>query len=321
MRSPQRILILGGSGFVGRSLLEQLVRRNGGGSGVLRVPSRRPARAAHLRHLPTVELVAADVNQPQAWPRLLQGVDAVVNLVAILHGSVAAFERAHVTLPEQLVSACRAAGVRRVVHVSALGVGPGAPSNYLRSKTSGEAVLNASGLDVTILRPSVIFGANDRFLNLFADLQTLAPFVPLAGAAARFQPVWVEDVAAAIVHALDNPQTIGQTMECAGPDVLTLADLVRAAGVWSGHPRPVWSIPGWMGQAQAALMQCLPGEPLMSLDNLRSMQVPNVATGTLPGLAAWGIQPTSCAMVMGPWLGQRGRPGALDAARARSRRA
>jgi uncharacterized protein YbjT (DUF2867 family) len=316
----QRILILGGSGFVGRSVLERLVRRNAGGGGVLRVPSRRPYRASHLRHLPTVELVRSDVNNPTELPRLLQGMDAVINLVAILHGDARSFHQAHVEIPRQLAAACHAAGVRRVLHVSALGVAEQAPSEYLRSKAAGEALLKAAGLDVTVLRPSVIFGAHDRFLNLFATLQRFVPVVPLAGATAQFQPVWVDDVAAALVHALDDDSTIGKTYECAGPQRMTLEQLVRYAGVWSGCARPVLPLPSPVARLQAAFMQLLPGEPLLSQDNLRSMQVPNVASGTLPGLRELGVQPSSLAEVMQPHLAQQAGFSRLDVARSRARR-
>ena len=124
--------------------------------------------------------------------------------------------------------------MKRVIHVSALGAASDGPSRYQRSKGRGEAALKAAALDLTILRPSVIFGERDRFLNLFAQLQSVLPVLPLAGADARFQPVWVEDVARAIVAAIDDPSTIGMTIECCGPRVYTLADLVRAAGRWSG---------------------------------------------------------------------------------------
>lgn len=246
-----QILILGGTGFVGRSLCEQLVERLGAGSAQIVVPSRQPARAKHLQPLPTVRVVQADVHDEAQLGALVRGCDAVINLVAVLHGSDAAFERAHVELPRKLVRACAAQRVRRVVHVSALGVGDAAPSRYLRSKTAGEAVLVAGGLALTLLRPSVIYGEHDRFLNLFARLQAVFPVLPLAGAQARFQPVWVQDVAAAIVASLDAPESIGQTLECAGPEVFTLRQLVQAAGRWSGHERPVFGLPDALGRLQA----------------------------------------------------------------------
>jgi uncharacterized protein YbjT (DUF2867 family) len=298
------ILILGGSGFVGRSVCDKLVERSGGAGGQIVVPSRRPARAKHLQLLPTLRVVQADVHNPTELQRLVHGVDAVINLVAVLHGSEAEFERVHVELPRQLAAACHAAGVRRLVHVSALGVGEAAPSRYLRSKTAGEAVLKAANLDLTILRPSVIFGEHDQFTNLFATLQALAPFVPLAGAQARFQPVWVQDVASAIVRCLDQPSSIDQTYECAGPEVLTLQQIVQMAGQWSGHARPVFGLPNAVAQAQALLMELMPGTPLMSRDNLASMRVPNVATGQLPGLTALGITASPMAGVVPGYLSE-----------------
>ena len=314
----QNILVLGGTGFVGRALCEHLVER-GGGEGRVIVPTRRPNHAVPLRALPTVEVVAADVHDPRALARLLARADAVVNLVAILHGSRAAFDRVHVELPRRLAQACSDAGVRRLVHVSALGVGPGAPSNYLRSKTEGEAVLQAAGLDLTVLRPSVIFGTEDRFLNLFARLQALAPVIPLAGSDARLQPVWVDDVARAVLACLDRPETAGQVFELAGPEVFTLSDLVRLAGRWSGHERPQIPLPGPAARLQALAMEWLPGGPLMSRDNLDSMRVPNVATGQCPGLAALGIEATAMASVAPGYLGQCFGRARLDRWRAGAR--
>lgn len=315
------ILVLGGSGFVGRSVCDKLVERSNGAGGRITVPSRQPARAKHIQMLPTVQLVAADVHDPAQLRRLVQGADAVINLVAILHGSEAAFERAHVALPRTLVAACAAAGVRRVIHVSALGVSesgtPAAPSLYLRSKTAGEAVLRAAPLDLTVLRPSVIFGEHDRFLNLFATLQSVFPFMPLAGARSRFQPVWVQDVAQAIVACLDMPSTIGQTYECAGPQVLTLQQIVEAAGRWSGHLRPVFGLPEGLARLQAGMMELLPGEPLMSRDNVASMRVPNVATNRWPGLAALGITPASMDAVVPGYLSANQGAARLDRWRAR----
>jgi NADH dehydrogenase len=321
---PRRIAILGGTGFVGRSLCERLVRASDGGGNVqLVVPTRRAMHANSVRFLPGVDVRVTDLHDDTALVRLLAGCDAVVNLVAILHGNQQEFEQVHVALPQRLARTCKAVGAARVVHVSALGLGPAGsaePSRYLRSKAAGEAALRAAGLELTLLRPSVIFGAEDRFLNLFVQLQSVFPVVPLAGADARFQPVWVEDVAEAIVRCLQRRSTIGQTIECAGPEVFTLAELVRAAGRWSGHPRPVWALPRTLGRLQALAMECLPGVPLMSRDNLDSMTVPNVAGGVLPGLDSLGIAPAALATVAPGYLGRTDGRRRLDTLRAVARR-
>jgi NADH dehydrogenase len=269
-----------------------------------------------VRFQPGVDVRLLDVHDEKALLRAIADCDALVNLVAILHGSAREFEQVHVALPQRIVRVCQAVGLRRVVHVSALGVGSGnEPSDYLRSKARGEAVWKASGMDVTVLRPSVMFGAEDRFLNTFARLQALFPLMPLAAADAKFQPVWVDDVAAAIVRCLQRPATSGQTIECAGPEVMTLAEIVRAAGRWSGNERPVLPLPMGIGKLQALAMELLPGEPLMSRDNLLSTQVPNVATGSLPGLASLGIAPTSLGAIAPGYLGRTDGRTKLDALR------
>ena len=317
----RKLLILGGTGFVGRSLAARWAAEPAAAGCAIVVPSRRPSRGVALATLPTVQRIAADVHDPATLERLMQGADAVVNLVAILHGSAAQFEAAHVVLPQRIAAACLRAGVPRLIHVSALGVPEGdpqsAPSRYLRSKAAGEQVLRSkAGLELTILRPSVIFGADDRFIRLFARLQALAPVMALAGAGARFQPVWVEDVAAALVRCLLDRATVGQVIECAGPEVCTLAQLVRLSGRWSGHERAVLPLPDWAGRLQAAALSLLPGEPLMSGDNIDSMKVPNVATGRLPGLESLGIRPAGVGAVMAPIL----QAGLTDADRRRSAR-
>ena len=314
------ILVLGGTGFVGRSVCEKLVERSGGAGGSIVVPTRHIAHARDLQMLPTLQPVQADVHDDAQLAQMVAGRDAVINLVAVLQGDERRFRHVHVDLPTRLARACQAAGVKRLVHVSALGVGANAPSHYLRSKAAGEAALAAAGLELTVLRPSVIFGAHDKLLNMFAALQGLAPFVPLAGADSRYQPVWVDDVAAAIVRCLDDPATIGKTYECTGPDVYTLRELVQAAGRWAGHERPVFALPGGLAQLQARVMELLPGEPLMSRDNLASMRVPNVATGTLPGLDALGIRATALSAIAPLYLGHGQGPARMDAWRARARR-
>jgi NADH dehydrogenase len=267
-----------------------------------------------------VQVVQADVHDDAQLARLVAGSAAVINLIAILHGSASAFHQVHAQLPARIAQACAATGVRRVIHVSALGVGPDAPSNYLRSKTEGEAALCTPAVDATLLRPSVVFGASDRFMNVFAALQALAPVVPLACSTARFQPVWVEDVASAIVRCLDDARTIGQTYACVGPTVYTLSELVRLAGRWSGHERPQIPLPEFAGQLQAFAMECLPGQPLMSRDNIASMRVANVASADAPGLAALGLAPTALEAVAPAYLGAQQGCARLDRYRAQARR-
>ena len=296
--TERNVLVLGGTGFLGRHVCEKLQRAGWR----ITVPTRRAINAKSVQHLPSLTVVQADVHGEAALARLLPGHAAVINLVAILHGNEAAFERTHVALPTKLANACLASGVRRLVHVSALGVASDSPARYQRSKARGEQVLRNADLDLTVLRPSVIFGAGDRFLNLFAQLQKLFPVVPLAGAKAKFQPVWVEDVAQAVVSSLQQPQSVGQTIECVGPNVLTLADLVRIAGRYGSRQRAILPLPNALGQLQAMLMELAPGEPLMSRDNLAAMSVDNVASGQLPGMEALGIRPASIHSVAPTYL-------------------
>ena len=302
-----KILVLGGTGFVGSHLCQKLALL----PGRITLPTRRIENAKHLQMLPMLDVLPADVHDEATLTRLVEGHDAVVNLVAILHGTEAAFNRVHVALPQKLARACQAAGVRRVVHVSALGAATDAPSMYQRSKARGEQALQAAALDLTLLRPSVIFGAEDKFLNVFARLQQIFPIIPLAGAATRFQPVWVEDVAQALVHCLQYPETAGQIFDLCGPDVMTLKQLVQfsgqASGINHGRGRAVFGLPLALGRLQAALMALAPGEPLMSRDNLDSMAVDNITDGRLPGLAALGVTAASVAAVAPGYLSARGK--------------
>jgi NADH dehydrogenase len=273
MRHTQ-VLMIGGSGFIGRYVVNFLIER---GCRVL-VPARRRDKAKHLIVFPTCDVVEASVHDDAQLDRLVAGQHAVINLVGILQGSAADFERAHSDLTRRIVDACQRHKVRRYLHMSALGADPNGPSKYQRSKGAAEAHVRASNLDWTIFQPSVVFGPEDRFLNTFAKLAALAPVIPLAGADVRFQPVWVEDVARAFVNALDNPATFGKSYELAGPTVYTLRQLVEFAAAAGGHPRKVIGLPDGVARLQARLMELAPGEPLLSQDNLDSMKRDNVAS-------------------------------------------
>lgn len=302
----QKILIIGGSGFVGSHLCAKLADISCRAT----VVTRRRASVRHLQLLPMVDIAEVPQLDAASLQPLLAAHDAVVSLAGILHGDEAAFERAHVELLRMLTLASQAVGQRRIVHLSALGASTDSPSMYQRSKARGEAVLLNSGLDVSLLRPSVIFGADDKFLNTFAKLQQVLPVMPLASADAQFQPVWVEDVATAIVRCLQDKNTAGKTYEACGPDVFTLKQLVQLAGRYSGvnggHGRPVFGIPAALGRLQAWLMELAPGEPLMSRDNLDAMKSANIAGGLLPGLGALGISPTALSAVAPYYLGAQG---------------
>jgi uncharacterized protein YbjT (DUF2867 family) len=278
--TDKRILVLGGTGFVGHHLCRHLSQQ---GVQITVVTRSFPARTVQM--LPGVSLVQADVFHPDALERLISEHDEVVNLVAILHGSARAFDRVHVELPRRIVLACQRTGVRRLVHVSALGANVLAASNYQKSKAAGEAVLQQAAdegfLDLTILRPSVIFGADDSFINLFAQLQKIFPVVPLAGANTQFQPVWVGDVVRAIGISLMHRQTIGQAYELCGAEVFTLKELVKIAANYIGRQRLVIDLPYAAGYLQALLMEIAPGKTLMSRDNLASMKVHNISQGGL----------------------------------------
>jgi uncharacterized protein YbjT (DUF2867 family) len=268
------VLVLGGSGFIGRYLLNLLAAQ-----GIrLVVPSRRRDRARHLIVLPTCDVVDADIMDDPTLDRLVADTDAVINLVGILHGNELTFQRVHAELPRRLVAACAKHKVGRLIQMSAIGASATAPSMYLRSRAAGEAHVRAASLAWTIFRPSVVFGIEDRFLNLFGTLAAIAPVLPIGGADSRFQPVWVEDVAHAIANSLDNEATFGQVYELAGPRIYTLRELVTFAAKAAGHPRPVFALPDGLARIQARLLELAPWGPLLSRDNLDSMKVDSVAS-------------------------------------------
>jgi NADH dehydrogenase len=275
------ILVLGGSGFIGRHLVAQLAAD----SCQVIVPTRRYDRARPLLVLPTVQVAEADIHDDASLARLVRQADAVINLVGVLHSRPPArgaaygrdFARTHVELPKRIAAACAAAGVQRLLHVTAVGADHNAPSMYMRSKADGEAaVLAQPGVRATVLRPSIVFGAEDRFLNLFAMLQKWLPMMFVGCAEARFQPVYVEDVVQTALKLLDRSDSAGRIYELGGPKIYTLREMVMLAGDLSGHPRPVFGLPPALAQVQAFFLEHMPGGPLMSRDNLDSMKVDNV---------------------------------------------
>lgn len=320
MNGPaKRILILGGTGFVGRHVCEKLTRMGCS----MTVITRRASQAAAIQNLPRVRVLEGNVYNGAFLAQCMAQHDVVINLIAILHGSEAAFDKAHVQLPKVIAQACQSSGVKRLIHISALGASLQGPSLYQRSKAQGEAVLQAADLDLTMLQPSVIFGTEDKFLNLFAQLQQIAPVVPLAGASTRFQPVWVEDVAAAVAHCVMQTNTAGQTYEVCGPEIWTLKELVQKSGQWAGvkggRGRWVFGIPHTLAWLQAFLMELAPGQPLMSRDNLRSMQVDNISSGKALGLKDLNIQASSVSSIAPGYLGYKGACTKLDVFRAKGR--
>lgn len=311
--SISNVCVIGGSGFVGRHIVAQLATA---GLNVVVPTRRRELLKADVILLPNVSMDDADVHDPVQLSRLLRDQDAVINLVGILHGSEADFERAHVELPGKIVAACRQHGIRRLLHMSALKADANGPSRYLRSKGRGQALVQQSGLDFTVFQPSVIFGHGDSFLTLFARLAKLAPILPLGGADAHFQPIWVNDVARCFAAALQNRATIGQTYQLGGPHRYTLRHLVDYAARLTGHPRPIVALPDFLAALQAGLLEMLPGQ-LMSRDNLASMQIPSVCDGPFPPV--FDFQPSALEAIAPAYLANQTPRRRYDIYRSRSR--
>ena len=274
------ILLIGGNGFVGRVLAAQLQAT---GYSVL-IPTGHLGAGRDLRMLPKVYLEDADVHEFDALQDLcsrIQPQGAVINLVGVLHdkpaqpyGSV--FKAAHVDLPKNIITAMQMHGLKRYLHMSALGADSHGSSMYQRSKGDGEAAVKASNLDWTIFRPSVIFGAQDQFINLFAKLTKLFPVMPLANHTAKFQPVSVDDVATAFAMSLSMPQTIHQSYDLVGATVYTMKEIVELAKRKVHASCAIIPVPAFVGYLQALAFEFLPGPTLMSRDNIASMQSPNI---------------------------------------------
>ncbi|MFZ5578995.1 MAG: complex I NDUFA9 subunit family protein [Pseudomonadota bacterium] len=300
-----RVTIFGGGGFIGRAITHRLLEQ---GHEVKVISRRPPTMPGDETHHPRPILTQADPHEPQQRREHLRGQDAAINLVGILHGRPADFERAHITLAEGIAADCRAEGVSRLLHMSALHADPEGPSTYLRTKGRGEARVLAHAcetLRVTSFRPSVVFGPEDRFLNTFARLLALSPGVMLLpGAHARFAPVYVGDVAEAFAAALggeDEKSPPAQRIDLCGPHHYTLLELVRQVSTWSGHRRLILPLPDRPARLLATLMETLPRPPL-SRDNLDSMRVDSVcAEGAC-------LQPTALEQIAPAYLGRSHPP-------------
>lgn len=310
-----RLVILGGSGFVGRALAQRLAR-NGHAVTVL---SRN--LNAHAQRLlpPGVVLHELDVYDPQALQQALAGHDAVINLVGILNESGdngRGFHRAHVQLTKLVIAACQLEGARsagstsaakgrmpgsglRLLQMSSLNAGRG-HSHYLKSRGEAEAAVKASGLRWTIFEPSVIFGRGDGLFCRFADVLKLMPVLPLARAGCKFAPVYVGDVVTAFERALADDRTIGEVYELYGPEMFTLADIVRMTARQLGLRRWVLPLPDALGRLQALACDFVPGKPFSS-DNYRSLLTDSV--GGVDGLHRLGIVPVRVAEVLPGILG------------------
>lgn len=296
MSGTCRVCVLGGTGFIGQALVARL----GAERHDVTVLTRNPAQHRELRVLPSVRLVRADVHDEATLARQFEGMDVVINLVGILNerglgrGSGREFHRVHTELPGKVVRACRKAGVRRYLHMSALQADPRGPSLYLKTKGAAEDHIReycAGGPpEGVIFRPSVVFGPGDAFINKFAGILRLVPGVlPLACAQAKFAPVYVGDVAAAFSACLTRRDVVGRTFDLCGPDVLTLGDIVRETARALGLRRIVVALSNTVSRLQAGLMDFVPGKPF-STDNYLSATLPSVCE--VDGLRELGIEKT-----------------------------
>lgn len=295
--------VFGGTGFIGRQVVQRLAREDW----QVRVCARRPPTAAQLYTMGRVAQVAtlaADLTRDADVARAVEGAEVVVNTVGILHGD---FQRIQAEGPARLGRIAAAAGVGRLVHISAIGADAGSASAYARSKAEGEAGLRAAFPGATILRPSIVFGEGDGFFGRFAPMAAWLPFMPVIQGGARFQPVFVGDVADAVMAALHDPSTAGRTYELSGPRPWTFRELLSFILRETRRDRPLVAIPGAVAALQARLGELLPNPPL-TRDQLLLLQRDNLPDPEMHGLQALGITPKAVEAIMPPLLA-RFRPG------------
>lgn len=307
------VTVIGGSGFFGKHLAQELLSRGAR----LRVASRHPERAFRtkaLANLGQVQFLRCDVTRPASVAQAVAGADAVVNLVGAFAGDLDAVQGRGAG---QIAAAASAAGVGAFVHVSAIGADAESAIDYARTKAEGEQAVLDAFPKATVLRPSILFGPDDNFVNMFARLIAMLPALPVFAPEARLQPLFVDDAAEAVAHALgDAGKHGGKIYEIAGPEVLTMAELNRRIAQAEGRERWLIELPDFVGAAIAKL-GFLPGAPITS-DQFALLKAGNVASGALPGLKALGVSPRPLGLYLDRWLVQyrkHGRFGTKASAR------
>ncbi|WP_424814480.1 complex I NDUFA9 subunit family protein [Roseococcus sp. YIM B11640] len=291
--------VFGGSGFIGRHVVQRLAREDW----VVRVATRDPLGAHGMHTMGRVGQIAglaADVTDEAAVARAVEGAGVVVNCVGILHGK---FDAVQGEGPARIGRLSQAAGVERVVHISAIGADAASPSAYARSKAAGEAGLLAAFPRATILRPSIVFGEADHFFNRFAQIAMVSPIMPVIHGETRFQPVYVGDVAQAVTVALHDPATEGQVYELGGPKIWTFRELLQFILKETGRQRRMVNIPHGIAAIQASLAQLLPNPPL-TRDQLILLSKDNVVASGAQGFEALGIAPGAVEALVPSYLGR-----------------
>ena len=300
----QLITVFGGSGFLGRYVVQALLK-----SGArVRIAARDPRGALYLKTqggLGQTQFVVADIRMPDSVARALAGSDGVVNLV----GSFAQMDAIQRIGARNIAEAAAAAGAKALIHISAIGADANSPAAYGRSKAAGEAAVRAAFPSATILRPSIIFGREDQFVNRFANLIRMLPVVPIIKGDAKFQPVYVGDVAKAVVAALNDPKSHGaKTYELGGPEIISMGGLNRWIAKAIGRRRGFIAMPDFVAGTMASAVGWLPGAP-MTKDQWLMLQSDNVVAGDAKGLSAFAIVPTPLESVADGWLVQYQRHG------------
>ena len=302
--ADQTITLLGGSGFLGRHIVARLAA-----DGLrLRVAVRRPEKALFLKPMGDVgqiELVQANLRHPESLARAMEGADAAINLVGLLHESGRQrFASVHVDGAGAVAEAAAKAGVRRLIHVSAIGADANSDSAYARTKAGGEAAVKAAFPKATLIRPSVVFGPEDKFFNRFAGLARISPMLPLIGGGrSRFQPVFCGDVAAGVARSLSRPETAGRTYEFGGPRIYTFRQLMELVLACTGRRRALVPLPVGLAKFDAWFLQLLPN-PLLTVDQVKLVMADNIVAEDAATLADLGVEARAAESVVASYLGR-----------------